>query len=45
MRRIAKKKSEGERKKDMGGKYNEKFFINVHDVGEEFADVPEGADE
>lgn len=34
-----------QRKKDMGGKYNEKFFINVQDVGEEFADVPEGAEE
>lgn len=33
------------RKKDMGGKYNEKFFINVKEEGEEFDDIPEGADE
>ena len=29
----------------MGGKYNERFFINVKDEGEEFEDVPEGADQ
>lgn len=34
-----------QRKKDMGGKYNEKFFINVKEEGEEFDDIPEGADE
>ncbi len=34
-----------QRKKDMGGKYNERFFINVKDEGEEFEDVPEGADQ
>ena len=32
-----------ERKKDMGGAVNEKFFVNVYDEGEEFEDVPEGA--
>ena len=32
-----------QRKRDMGGKYNERFFINVKDEGEEFEDVPEGA--
>ena len=34
-----------QRKKDMGGKYNEKFFINIKEEGEEFDDIPEGADE
>ena len=33
-----------QRKKDMGAKYNEKFFINIKDEGEEFDDVPEGND-
>lgn len=33
-----------ERKKDKGGKYNEKFFAHIQDEGEEFEDVPsEGA--
>ena len=30
------------RKKDLGGKYNERFFINVKEEGEEFDDVTEG---
>lgn len=34
-----------QRKKEIGGKYNEKFFINVREEGEEFDDVPEGVDE
>ncbi len=34
-----------QRKRDMGGKYNEKFFINVKEEGEEFDDIPEGAEE
>ena len=33
------------RKKDMGAKYNEKFFVNVKEEGEEFDDIPEGAEE
>ena len=33
-----------ERKKDLGGKYNEKFFVHVYNEGEEFEDVPEEAD-
>ena len=33
-----------QRKKDVGGKYNEKFFINVKEEGEEFEDVSEGAE-
>lgn len=37
-------RSQLERKKDLGGKYNEKFFINIKDEGEEFEDVPEGAE-
>jgi DNA sulfur modification protein DndC len=38
-------RSQLERKKDLGGKYNEKFFINIKDEGEEFEDDSEGADE
>ena len=35
-----------ERKKDKGGKYNEKFFAHIQDEGEEFEDVPsEGVSE
>ncbi|MBD5471458.1 MAG: DNA phosphorothioation system sulfurtransferase DndC [Lachnospiraceae bacterium] len=34
-----------QRKRDMGGKYNEKFFINVKEEGEEFDDILEGAGE
>ena len=34
-----------ERKKDLGGKYNEKFFLFVREEGGEFDDVSEGADE
>ena len=30
-----------ERKKNMGGKFNEKFFAHIKDEGEEFEDVPE----
>lgn len=30
-----------ERKKSMGGSYNEKFFTHIQDEGEEFEDVPE----
>jgi len=30
-----------ERKKKMGGKYNEKFFAHIKDEGEEFDDLPE----
>lgn len=33
-----------QRKKDMGGKYNERFFINIKDEGEEFEDVTEGTE-
>lgn len=32
-----------DRKKQMGGKYNEKFFVHIQDEGEEFDDVPEEA--
>ena len=32
-----------QRKKDMGAKYNEKFFVNIKEEGEEFDDIPEGA--
>ncbi len=38
-------RSQLQRKKDLGGKYNEKFFINIKDEGEEFEDVPEEATE
>ena len=34
-----------QRKKDMGARYNEKFFVNVQEEGEEFDDIPEGAEE
>lgn len=34
-----------QRKKDMGAKYNEKFFVNIKEEGEEFDDIPEGAEE
>lgn len=34
-----------QRKKELGGKYNEKFFANVREVGGEFDDVLEGAEE
>ena len=30
-----------ERKKDMGGKYNEKFFVSISDEDEEYEDVQE----
>ena len=30
-----------ERKKDLGGRYNEKFFAHIQDEGEEFDDVPD----
>ncbi|MBD5530082.1 MAG: DNA phosphorothioation system sulfurtransferase DndC [Lachnospiraceae bacterium] len=30
-----------ERKKSMGGRYNEKFFTHIQEEGEEFEDVPE----
>lgn len=33
-----------QRKKDMGGKYNEKFFVNIKEEGGEFEDVPEGTE-
>ena len=33
--------SQLERKKKMGGKFNEKFFAHIQDEDEEFADVPE----
>lgn len=33
-----------QRKRDLGGRYNEKFFINVKEGGE-FEDVPEGAEQ
>ena len=33
-----------QRKKGMGGKFNERFFAHVKDEGEEFEDVPEEAD-
>ena len=33
-----------ERKKGMGGRYNEKFFAHIKDEGEEFEDVPEEAE-
>ena len=29
----------------MGARYNEKFFVNVQEEGEEFDDIPEGAEE
>lgn len=32
-----------ERKKGVGGRYNEKFFAHIQDEGEEFEDVPEEA--
>ena len=31
-----------ERKKNMGGEVNDRFFAHIHDEGEEFDDVPEG---
>ena len=31
-----------ERKRNMGGAVNERFFANIYDEGEEFEDVPEG---
>lgn len=34
-----------QRKKDLGGKYNEKFFVNIKEEGEEFEDVSEGTEE
>ena len=34
-----------QRKKDYGGKYNEKFFINIKEEGEEFEDVTEGTED
>lgn len=34
-----------QRKKDLGGKYNEKFFVNIKEEGGEFEDVSEGADQ
>ena len=34
-----------QRKKDMGGKYNKKFFVNIQEEGEEFDDIPEGTEE
>ena len=34
-----------QRKKDLGGKYNEKFFVNIKEEGGEFEDVPEGTEE
>lgn len=34
-----------QRKKDMGAKYNKKFFVNVEEEGEEFDDIPEGVEE
>lgn len=34
-----------DRKKKMGGRYNEKFFAHIQDEGEEFADVPEEAED
>lgn len=34
-----------QRKRKMGGKYNQKFFINIHDEGEEFDDVQDGEKE
>ena len=34
-----------ERKKEYGGKYNEKFFAHIEDEGEEFEDIPEEAEE
>ena len=33
------------RKKEMGGKYNEKFFAHIQEEGEEFEDVADGDDE
>lgn len=33
-----------ERKKDMGGRYNTKFFAHIQDEGGEFEDVPEEED-
>ena len=33
-----------QRKKDMGGKYNEKFFVNIKEEGGEFEDVSEGTE-
>ena len=30
-----------ERKKNLGGRYNEKFFAHIQDEGEEFDDVPD----
>ena len=33
-----------QRKKTMGGKFNEKFFAHIQDEGEEFEDVSEEAD-
>ncbi|MEE0595957.1 MAG: DNA phosphorothioation system sulfurtransferase DndC [Agathobacter sp.] len=38
-------KDQLQRKKDLGAKYNEKFFINIKDEGDEFDDIPEGAEE
>ena len=32
-----------QRKKEMGGKFNEKFFAHIQDEGEEFEDVTEEA--
>ena len=37
-------RSQLQRKKDVGGKYNERFFINVKEEGEEFEDVAEGTE-
>ena len=34
-------KKQLQRKKDVGVKYNEKFFVNLREEGEEFDDVPE----
>lgn len=34
-----------QRKKDMGGKYNKKFFFNIKEEGEEFDDIPEETEE
>ena len=35
-------RSQLQRKKDMGGKFNEKFFLNIKEEGGEFEDVSEG---
>lgn len=34
-------KEQLERKRSMGGKYNEKFFVHIQDEGEEFEDIQE----